>query len=52
MVQTQYQSIFETSIDGIVLITERGVIEDINTSALKLFGYNKEELINPSFICE
>lgn len=34
--QTQYQSIFETSIDGIILITETGIIEDINTAALKL----------------
>ena len=43
--QTQYQSIFETSIDGIILITERGVIEDINKSALELFGYEKDELM-------
>lgn len=43
--QTQYQSIFETSIDGIILITETGIIEDINTAALKLFGYEKEELV-------
>ena len=43
--QTRYQSIFETSIDGIILITDRGVIEDINKSALELFGYEKDELM-------
>ena len=31
--QTRYQSIFETSLDGIILITEMGIIEDINSSA-------------------
>jgi PAS domain S-box-containing protein len=43
--QTRYQSIFETSLDGIILITDRGVIEDINKSALELFGYEKDELM-------
>lgn len=49
--QTQYQSIFETSIDGIILITERGVIEDINKSALELFGYEKDELMGLRIFC-
>ncbi|MDG1721019.1 MAG: PAS domain S-box protein [Bacteroidia bacterium] len=39
--QTRYQSIFETSIDGIILITDRGVIEDINKSALDFSGMKK-----------
>ncbi len=43
--QTRYQSVFETTLDGIILITEEGIIEDINVSALQLFGYHKEELI-------
>ena len=43
MVQTQYQSIFETSIDGIILITEQGIIEDIKTSAcwIQVIDYDK-----------
>ncbi len=32
--QTRYQSVFETTLDGIILITEEGIIEDINVSAL------------------
>lgn len=43
--QTRYKSIFETSLNGIILITELGIIEDINNSALKLFGYEKHELM-------
>lgn len=43
--QTRYQSIFDTSLDGIILITERGIIEDVNSSALNLFGYEKNELL-------
>ncbi len=42
---TRYQSVFETTIDGIIVISSRGIIEEINTSALKLFGYQKEELV-------
>ena len=41
----KYQSIFETAIDGVILINNRGIIEEINHSALILFGYSKEELI-------
>lgn len=42
---SKFQSIFETAIDGVILINARGVIEDINLSALLLFGYAKEELV-------
>lgn len=42
---TKYQSIFDTTIDGIIVINKRGFIEDVNHAALKLFGYDKNELI-------
>lgn len=41
----KYQSIFETTLDGIIVISSRGIIEDINTSALTLFGYTKDEVL-------
>lgn len=38
------QAIIETAIDGIITIDNRGRIESLNPSALKIFGYNEEEL--------
>lgn len=43
--QSKYQSIFETAIDGVIVIGNRGLIEDINQAALSLFGYSKKEVI-------
>jgi len=39
------QSIIETAIDGIITIDDRGRIEQLNPSALKIFSYKEEELI-------
>ncbi|EJL70591.1 PAS domain-containing sensor histidine kinase [Chryseobacterium populi] len=39
------QAIIETAIDGIITIDDRGKIESLNPSALKIFGYKEEELI-------
>jgi two-component system sensor kinase FixL len=39
------KAIIENAIDGIVTIDKRGLIETINPAALKLFGYEAEELI-------
>ena len=41
----KFQSLFETAIDGVIVINERGIIEDINLAAVLLFGYTKEETI-------
>ncbi|SDG04073.1 PAS domain-containing sensor histidine kinase [Epilithonimonas hungarica] len=38
-------AIIETAIDGIITIDNRGIIETLNPSALKIFGYTEEELI-------
>lgn len=37
-------AIIETAIDGIITIDSRGIIESINPSALKLFGYEEHEV--------
>ena len=39
------QAIIETAIDGIITIDDRGRIESLNPSALKIFGYKEQELI-------
>lgn len=40
-----FTSVFKTVIDGIILIDTRGVIRDINPSALEYFGYDYDELL-------
>ena len=42
---SKLQAIIDTAIDGIIVIDVRGQIEEINQSALHLFGYDKSELI-------
>ena len=38
-------AIINTAIDGIITIDTRGIIESINPAALKLFGYEEQEVI-------
>jgi len=40
------RSVFNNVSDGIIIIDEHGIIEQLNPSAEKLFGYAAEELIN------
>ena len=37
------QALIETAIDGIITIDSQGRIENLNPSALKIFGYKEEE---------
>ena len=39
------RAIIESTIDGIITISSRGIIETINSSGASLFGYSKDELI-------
>lgn len=41
-------SIINTAVDGIITITERGVMMLVNPSAAKIFGYNIDELLGNS----
>jgi two-component system sensor kinase FixL len=38
-------AIIETAIDGIITIDSKGIMESLNPSALKLFGYGADELL-------
>ena len=40
-----YQSLFEASIDGIVIINDRGIIQDVNNAVIQLMGYSSEEMV-------
>ncbi|MDH5602072.1 MAG: PAS domain S-box protein [Gammaproteobacteria bacterium] len=46
--ETRYRTIFESTVDGIINIDTRGVIESVNSAVEKLFGYKKSELIGKS----
>lgn len=39
------KAIIETAIDGIITITDRGIVETMNIAASNLFGYQPEEII-------
>lgn len=43
--ESRMRAIIETVIDGIVTINEKGIIETVNPSVLKMFGYEEQELI-------
>jgi len=38
------KSVFETAVDGIIIINDKGIIQDINESGSKIFGYAIAEL--------
>lgn len=42
---TLLKAIIENAIDGIITISNRGLIESINPSACKLFGYSPQEVV-------
>lgn len=45
ILQFRYESLLDTALDGIITINRHGTIQAINSSALKMFGYNKSELV-------
>jgi len=40
------KAIFDNAIDGIITIDNKGIIEQVNPAAARLFGYQPEEIIN------
>lgn len=41
----EYRALFEAAPDGIVLVDAEGAILDVNPCALKMFGYERDELL-------
>ncbi len=44
-VASRLQAIIETAVDGIIAISDRGVIESVNPATCKIFGYTEEEML-------
>jgi PAS domain S-box-containing protein len=43
--ELRLNAIFQAAVDGIIIINESGIIEEVNTSACKLFLYAPEKMI-------
>lgn len=43
--KSRTQAIIETAVDGIITINGKGIIQSLNKSAEKIFGYSPDELI-------
>jgi PAS domain S-box-containing protein len=41
----QIKALFDTVLDGLIVIDERGIIQTANPATTKIFGYSNEELI-------
>jgi PAS domain S-box-containing protein len=44
-VTQRLEAIIESAVDGILAIDERGIIESVNQAAIKIFGYEREEMV-------
>lgn len=43
--EKRLQSIMNTAVEGLIIINDKGVINDVNPSAQRLFGYTREEML-------
>jgi two-component system sensor kinase FixL len=43
--EIKLKAIFDAAVDGIITINQKGIIEEVNRAACKLFGYSKEDII-------
>ena len=43
--EKRLNSIIENAVDGIITINERGIVDMVNPSAAKMFGYRPEEVV-------
>ncbi len=43
--EQRHKSIFETIVDGVIIIDKTGIIQSFNPAAEKMFGYHKNEVI-------
>ena len=46
--KNRLKAVLDTSVEGIITINERGIIEDVNKAGEKIFGYSAAEMIGQS----
>jgi hypothetical protein len=44
--ELRLEAMFENAVDGILTINDRGIIDTVNGAGCRLFGYERQELIN------
>jgi PAS domain S-box-containing protein len=48
--EQKYRGLFESTIDGIIVLDARGEIFDVNTRAIELLGFKREDMIGSNFL--
>ena len=48
--EQEYRGLFESTTDGTIVLDARGEILDANTSALEMFGLQKEQVVGNNFL--
>lgn len=48
--EAKFRNLYENSPYGIVIFNKSGIIVDLNSMILKLFGYKKEELLGKNYV--
>ncbi|MBU6340890.1 MAG: PAS domain-containing sensor histidine kinase [Bacteroidetes bacterium] len=43
--ELRYEAVYGTAVDGIIVINQKGIIESVNPSTCRLFGYSEAELV-------
>jgi len=46
LIELRYNSLFNASIDALIVIDQKGIMREVNPTAIKLFGYEQKELLN------
>ncbi|TCV84164.1 PAS domain S-box protein [Sulfurirhabdus autotrophica] len=47
--EERFRSVVDTAADGIVVVSENGIIESCNAAAQNIFGYSSEEMVGNNF---
>src|SRR5260370_12567181 len=47
--EREYKSVFDSTLDGIVILDDRGICLEANPAAVSLFGADREDLVGESF---
>lgn len=48
--EQKYRGLFESTTDGIIVLDARGEISDVNTKAIELLGFKREDMIGSNFL--